>query len=57
MILIADRTKDRALAEIAVTQILAAYKTLRDSGQAQWAAMFLANLAEAQGICDRLNGK
>jgi tetratricopeptide (TPR) repeat protein len=57
MILIADRTKDRTLAETAVTQISAAYKTLRDSGQAQWAAMFRASLAQAQAIRDRLTGK
>jgi tetratricopeptide (TPR) repeat protein len=57
MMLIADRTNDSALAETAVTQIAAAYETLRDGGQEQWAAIFQAQLPNAQAIRDRRKGK
>jgi hypothetical protein len=57
MMLIADRTKDGALAQTAVTQIAAAYGTLRDGGQQQWAAYYQTQLPNAQAILDRLKGK
>ena len=57
MMLIADRANDGALAETAVQQIEAAYETLRDGGQEQWAAVLAAQLTKAQAIRDRLKGK
>jgi hypothetical protein len=57
MILIADRTNDAALAETAVTQIETAYETLRDGGQAPWAAYYQEQLPNAQAIRDRLKGR
>jgi hypothetical protein len=54
---IADRTNDGILAETAVTQIAAAYETLRDGGHEAWAASFEAQLPNAQAIRDRLKGK
>jgi hypothetical protein len=55
--LIADRANDAAMAESAVTQIETAYSTLRDGGQAPWAAEFQAQLPKAQAIRDRLKGR
>ena len=57
MMLIADRTNGGALAETAVKQIEAAYETLREGGQQQWAAFYERQLPKAQAIHDRLKGK
>jgi hypothetical protein len=57
MMLIADRTNDGALSEIAVEQIGAAYETTRSGGQQQFAAYFEAQLTKAQAIRDRLKRK
>jgi hypothetical protein len=57
MMLIADRTKDRALAAAALRQIQTAYETERSGGQQQWAAFYEAQLSKAQAILDRLKGK
>jgi hypothetical protein len=57
MILIADRTDDSALAEIAVEQIEAAHKTLREGGHQQGVAIYDAQLPKARAIRDRLKGK
>jgi hypothetical protein len=57
MMLIADRANDAALAETAVMQVGAAYETLRDGGQQQWAAYFEEQLPRALAIRDRLKGK
>jgi hypothetical protein len=57
MMLIADRTKDGALAETALMQIASAYDTLSDGGHQAWAAVFQAQLSKAQAIRDRLKGK
>jgi hypothetical protein len=55
--LIADRTNDAAMAEIAFLQIQTAVETLRSGGHQQWAAEFEAQLLKAQAIRDRLKGK
>jgi tetratricopeptide (TPR) repeat protein len=57
MILIADRTKDSAMAKAAVQQIRTAFETLRDGGQQQWASQFGAKLPKAEAIRDRLKGQ
>jgi tetratricopeptide (TPR) repeat protein len=57
MMLIAVRTNDGALSEIAFQQIQTALATLRDGGHAQRAAELEALLPEAQAIRDRLKGK
>jgi hypothetical protein len=57
MILIADRAKDRVMAETALQQIHDAIETLRSGGQEEWAAEFEAQLPKAQAIRDRLKGK
>ena len=57
MMLMADRTNNGMLAEAAVQQIEAAYETLRDGSQQQWAANLKAQLPKAQTIRDRLKGK
>ena len=57
MMLIADRTNDRAMAETAAQQIETAHEIERSGGQQQWAAFYEAQLPEAQAIRDRLKGK
>jgi len=57
LMLIADRANDAGRAETAVGQIETACETLRDGGQAPWAAYFEAKLPEAQAIRDRLKGR
>ena len=57
LMLIADRTSDAAMAETSVTQIETAYATLRDGGQAPWAAILQKQLRKAQAIRDRLKGR
>jgi hypothetical protein len=57
MMLIADRTNDSVIAQTALEQIQAAFETLCDGGQQQWAAEFEAQLPKAQAIRDRLKGK
>jgi uncharacterized protein (DUF2267 family) len=57
MILIAVRTNDGALAEIAFQQIQTALATLRDGGHAQRAAELEAHLPQFRAIRDRLKGK
>ena len=57
LMLIADRANDAGRAETAVGQIETACETLRDGGQAPWAAYFEAKLPEAQAIRDRLKGQ
>jgi hypothetical protein len=56
LILIADRTNDLVVAEIAVRQIETAFETLRSSGQEQWSAVE-AQLNDARAIRDRLKGQ
>ena len=46
--LTANRTNDAAVAETAVTQIEAAYETLRDGGQAAWAAYYQEQMPKAR---------
>ena len=55
--LIADRTNDAAMAEIAFQHIQTAVETLRSGGHQRWAAEFEAQLLKAQAIRDRLKGK
>jgi len=55
--LIADRTNDSALAEAAAAQIKTAFETLREGGQAPWAAYFEAQSPKAQAVCDRIKGR
>jgi hypothetical protein len=57
MIVLADRTKDGAMADTAVEQIHTAIGTLRESGEAEGAAFYEAWLPQAQSIRDRLKGK
>jgi tetratricopeptide (TPR) repeat protein len=56
LMLIADRTNNAAIAEIAVGQIETAYETLRSGGQEQWAAELQERLPKARVIRDRLGG-
>jgi hypothetical protein len=55
--LLAERTRDHALAETATKQIEAAYQTARSGGDEPWAAYFETQLSKAQAICDQLNAK
>jgi hypothetical protein len=54
LMLIADRNNDAAGAEAALTQIRTAYETLRSAGHVPLTKTFLARLAQAQAIRDRL---
>jgi exonuclease VII small subunit len=55
--LISDRTNNSALAEAAAAQIKTAFETLREGGQAPWAAYFEAQSPKAQALCDRIKGR
>jgi hypothetical protein len=57
MIVLADRTKDGAMADTAVEQIQTAIGTLRDVGQVEGASLYQAQLSKALAIRDRLKGK
>jgi tetratricopeptide (TPR) repeat protein len=57
MILIADRTNNAALAEVAAQQIEASYETLRSGGNEALAAFYQARLPGVLAIRDRLKGK
>jgi tetratricopeptide (TPR) repeat protein len=57
LMLIADRINDAAMAQIAVTQIETASRTLRDGGQAPRAAYYQAQLPKARAIRDRLKAR
>jgi hypothetical protein len=52
--MIANRTNDAAVAEVAAQQIEAAYEATRSGRQAVWAAFFQEQLAKARTIRDRL---
>jgi hypothetical protein len=55
--LISDRTSNSALAEAAAAHIKTAFETLREGGQAPWAAYFEAQSPKAQAVCDRIKGR
>ena len=57
MMLIAERTNDGATAETAFQQIQTAYETAQTGGQRAMAAVFQAELPNAEAILQRLNGK
>jgi tetratricopeptide (TPR) repeat protein len=57
MMLIAERTKNGALAETAVQQIEAALEAARSGGHAPMSKEFQAQLPKAQAIRDRLESK
>ena len=57
MMLIADRTRDAALADTALRQIEAALDATRAGGDEWRAANLQTQLTKAQAIRDRLKGK
>jgi hypothetical protein len=56
LMLLAQRVKDAPMAQRAVLQIEAAFKTLRGGGDAPLAAYYEARLPEARRIRDALKG-
>jgi len=57
MMLIAERTKNRPLAETAVQQIEVALEAARSGGHDPMSKEFQAQLPKAQAVRDRLKGK
>jgi hypothetical protein len=55
--LFAERTKDVALAQAALSQINLAFETMRDSGNAPDAAYYEGELPKARAIVARLRGR
>jgi hypothetical protein len=56
LILLAERMNDAPMAQTAVLQIEAAFKTMRDGGHAPFAAYYQRRLPEARRIRDALKG-
>src|SRR5262249_17316457 len=57
LMVFADRRRDAAMAETALSQINAAFETMRDGGNAPSAAYFEQLLPEASALVSRLRGQ
>ena len=57
LMLVAERRGDATMAETALSQINAAYQTMRDGGHARDAAYFEGQLPRARALVARLRGR
>ena len=57
MMLLAERTKDAAVAKAALGQIEAAFEVSRDGGHAPHPALYEAHLPEARAVIARLEAR
>ena len=57
LVLLAQRRRDAAMAETALSQINEAFETMRDGGDARQAAYFEARLPPARDLVARLRGQ
>ena len=56
-LLLAERTRDAAVAKTALSQISTAFETMRDGGHAPYAAYYEQQLPTARALVTRLRGQ
>jgi hypothetical protein len=57
LMLLAERRRDAAIAETALSQINTAFETMRDGGHAPYAAYYEQQLPRARALVARLRGQ